>query len=370
MDILSAELEEIETRFRAVDLTVTPVVSIGVQEQVGTSLAALDRQLREAREAFRNATTEAGREGAFVLVQQLEQAIEEIERLFRGVDLTLTPSIIVGEQEVGVSLASLRRALRGALDEFEAATTESARAAANETVRELQAAIGEIERLYRAVDLTLTPSIVVGEREVGVSLATLRRDLRDANQAFVEATTSAGREAAFALIGEIEAAIEEIDRLFRGVDLTIQPVITIQGEEQAGSSLAALREQLRAAREEFSAATTAAGREAAFSLIQELEGAIEQIERLFRAIDVTVTPVIEVAGLTVDPVREDLAARLAAAAAAAELFGRENELAAVSVRLLESAIERLLVLDPAEDVSDLTVQWEAVAPLFLVLQKV
>lgn len=59
-------------------------------------------------------------------------------------------------------------------------------------------------------------------------------------------------------------------------------------------------------------------------------------------------------------VREKLQNDLAAAGAAMHMFGRENELAARQMSLLESAITTLLQADPTAYVADLQVMWESI----------
>lgn len=86
-----------------------------------------------------------------------------------------------------------------------------------------------------------------------------------------------------------------------------------------------------------------------------LTAANEEVERL-REIYATAADAPVIDALTI---REDLASRLNTASAAAEAFGTSNQLAAEKMKLLEDAIRRILELDPAADVTDLVVQWEA-----------
>lgn len=56
-------------------------------------------------------------------------------------------------------------------------------------------------------------------------------------------------------------------------------------------------------------------------------------------------------------VEEDVPLRLAAAAASAGVFGTQTELAAASAGILQSAIERILLLDPEADITELAAAW-------------
>jgi hypothetical protein len=234
-----------------------------------------------------------------------------------------------------------------------------------ERLRELREELVEVQaEIGRTVSLAITPLVQVAEAlsiptpQIGVqapddlvSLASLRRQLSDAQRQFAQAGTDSGREAAQNLIDELEAAIEEIEARFRRVDITITPTVAdivnipIPGAfstvpasltiptpqafgEPVGASLASLERQLQEARRAFREAYTDAGRDAAQALIDELTTAIDEIQRRYRDVPLAINATVDVA----EPVAlelEDARARL------------ENTLANAGVSLAQGLVSAI-----------------------------
>jgi hypothetical protein len=333
------------------------------------SLARLRQELNRARESLEEAGDDTGRAFFATVVAGLEDAIREIEARIAKADP------FGGARAWTERLArELRFGVKTAEEVIDLITPriESLRAeAANILVQpEFDAAayadvVGKLdilENLLRSVGKLASEVIAPDTEELDISgsLALLDRQLAEARRAFRAATSDAAREAAFAAIQEAEAAIAAIERLYESTQLSITPTVKLLSDD-VGVSLASLRTQLREALRAYEAAFDDAGRAAALTLVTETQNAIDEIEDRFRLVDLTITPTVTVGGEEIAGagarIREEVARRLEAAAAAARVFGTESELAAVNAGILAGAIQSILADDASADVSDLAATW-------------
>lgn len=121
----------------------------------------------------------------------------------------------------------------------------------------------------------------------------------------------------------------------------LQAALAAQEEAWAGVQAAMTEDQLREASERFLAA----------------KAEVERLQEFYSSTTIT-GPTIE---KQIGDIRDALPTDLEAAARAAGIFGDANELAARKAALLESAIRRILQLDPDAEVGDLFLEWELLA---------
>ena len=366
------------------------------------SLAAFREAAAAARRDFERAITDEARAAA---LEREEIALAEAQNIinaFTAPDILNAARAWTGRLEAelrqGVKnvpevttlladgIARVKELADAAFDEFGWDSQEY-----REQIARLEFLEAFLDRVSRPRDIRVTPVIDLSGFAIPIpeaSIALLDRPLR---------------EVAFALAqlrAEAREGMPEIANSFETLTRSIA-----LGAATQRSALNASTEAIRIFADTVTAVLTSAGRENPFpegfadffalpdlptieladrSAISVLRRALDEQEAAFRAAQEAMTEAqleqanvrlsaateevrrlrelgLEAPEVEVDAsarVREDLTARLAAAAAAAEVFGTQSELAAVKTNLLEGAIQSLLLLDPSADIADLVLLWE------------
>lgn len=287
-------LEALLNRIGTTPVVIKPTVDISEAISIPTpdllvdvsgSLAALNRQLQDARAAFLAAVTESGREAAFAAVQELEAQIAEIERRYKAIDIRITPTVEIEplrtialpdvDTRIAGTLADLENRLTAARIAFRNAATQAGREAADALITSLEAEIADLKRPFEAIDIRIVPTVTIAPTSPDTLI---REDLAKRFEVAAAAAALFGTESELASVkvGLLENAMQALLARDPTADLTDLAEQWAEFAAAAADATAAAERQRQAI----------AGLEAGYAELAQLTGEaptqFDNLERAFR----------------------------------------------------------------------------------------